>query len=293
MSASEAPYKSFAIAGAGPHIGLPIVQAFLALNVPILVLVRPTSTSTSTLPLADPNLKLAHVDYADTPAVSALLRAHSVDVLISAVSLVTGGVGAQTVLADAARDAGVRLFVPSEYGTPTRGDKSGAGLPKDQFAEYLTSIGIPWLRLYCGLFHEFVPWLAAVEETGKFLIVGKGETPNSFTSIPEVAQYLAHVLTTAPPSRLANTELRIEGQRATLAQFGALFAPSRTVAHVDALPLPAGDFRGFVQAKFEIGAGSSGWDCVTETDDAELARSGNALWEGHRWAGVGEVLGLQ
>ncbi|KAH7908212.1 hypothetical protein BJ138DRAFT_1158236 [Hygrophoropsis aurantiaca] len=166
------------------------------------------------------------------------------------------------------------------------------------FIEYLTAIGVPWLRLYCGLFHEFVPWVAAVEETGKFLIVGKGNTPISFTSIPEVAAYLAHVLTTVPRARLSNIELRIEGQRASLSELGELYTASTAlktpvlVEHVDALPLPVGDNRGYLQAKFALGAGSSGWDCVEERDNEALARSGNALWEGHRWEGVKEVLRL-
>jgi hypothetical protein len=55
-------------------------------------------------------------DYTSASEVSAVLRENKVDVLISTVTLIFGGVVVQDVLADAAKEAGVKLFVPSEFG---------------------------------------------------------------------------------------------------------------------------------------------------------------------------------
>ncbi|KAG1731591.1 uncharacterized protein EDB91DRAFT_1153455 [Suillus paluster] len=287
---SEALFKSFAIVGAGPHIGIPIVKVSIS---PILVIARPTSTNTSALPADDPNLKVVRADYTSASEVSAILRENKVDVLISTVTLVFGGVLVQNILADAAKEAGVKLFVPSEFGTAP--PASGLSHEKYDFAVYTKSIGLPTLHVYNGLFNEFVPWLTALTETGKLHLVGKGEMPGSFTAIPDVAGYLAHILTTQPPSRLLDVEVRIEGQRATLLEIIALYKGSVPVVHCDAVPtegVVAVEVRTLLQQRFEIGGASCGWNPETGSDDAELARKDNLLWEGHRWLTVGEVLGL-
>lgn len=291
---SEALYKSFAIVGAGPHIGIPIVKAFLAIGAPILVIARPTSTNTSALPDDDPNLKVVRADYTSTSEVSAVLRENKVDVLISTVTFVFGGVVVQDVLANAAKEAGVKLFVPSEFGVSP--PAVGLAHEKHAFAVYAKSIGLPTLRVYNGLFHDFVPWLTALTETGKFHIVSKGDMPGSFTAISDVAGYVVHILTTQPPSRLLDIEVRIEGQRTTLLEISALYKGSVPVVHCDALPTEgvlAADVRTRYQQGFDVGKASCGWNPDTETDDAELASKDNILWEGHRWLTIGEVLGLQ
>ncbi|KAG0701293.1 hypothetical protein DFH29DRAFT_982781 [Suillus ampliporus] len=273
---SEQRFKSFVIVGAGATAGIPIVKAFLAIGAPILVIARPTSKNTSALPADDPNLKVVRADYTSASEISAILREHKVDVLISTVSLVFGGVVGQNVLADAAKEAGVKLFVPSEF-------------------VYAKSIGLPTLRVFNGLFIEFVPWLTALADTGKFHIVNKGETLRSFTAVADVAGYVAHILTTQPPSRLLDVEIHIEGQRATFSDIAALYKGSVPVVHCDALPMEGvanAPFRTIFQKHVGRGGGSCGWNPVTESDDPVSASRDNSLWEGHRWLTVGEVLGL-
>ena len=72
------------------------------------------------------------MDYTDKAAVSSALRAHGVQVVISAIAFIA--LNGQTPLADAAKDAGVELFVPSEFGMPTEGGKEGHMVIKSQFA---------------------------------------------------------------------------------------------------------------------------------------------------------------
>ncbi|KIK97895.1 hypothetical protein PAXRUDRAFT_135384 [Paxillus rubicundulus Ve08.2h10] len=283
------PYTSFAVAGAGPTIGGRIVQALINRGASVVALARPGSTSTQN-PLLE-GAKIATVDYVDVKAVASIFREHKVEVVVSA--LAYGALSAQTPLADAAKEAGVGLFVPSEYGMPTEGGQDGHLALKSQFADYVKSLGVPVMRVYTGVFMEFIPWLTGVD-LGKFHLMGKHTAPSSFTALDDVAGFVAYVLTTLPPSSLHDATFRIQGERTSLAAIGALYEarnPPVPVAHVTELP---GGFvkQTFLQNKFEEGRLSSGWDNFLDKDVPENAGSGNEAWEGHRWKTVKEALGL-
>jgi hypothetical protein len=96
----------------------------------VVVLARPSSTSISS-PLLE-GAKIVTVDYTDVKAVASVLREHKVEVLVSA--LAYGALPSQSPIADAAKEAGVNLFVPSEFGLPTEGGKGGHLVIKSQFA---------------------------------------------------------------------------------------------------------------------------------------------------------------
>lgn len=94
------------------------------------------------------------VNYADTAALTAALR--GVDVLIS----VLGGNGllVQIPLAEAAKAAGVKLFVPSEFGNPNEKISTSDSLigQKVQVQETLKKIGLPYALFWTGPFSDFV-----------------------------------------------------------------------------------------------------------------------------------------
>ncbi|KAG2142604.1 NAD(P)-binding protein [Suillus cothurnatus] len=280
-------YTSFAVVGAGPTIGGRIVKALLERGASVVALARPSSTSTSS-PLLE-GAKVATADYADVKAVASILREHKVEVLISAVAY--GALPSQSTIADASKEAGVKLFVPSEFGLPTEGGKGGHLVIKSQFADYLKSLGIPSLRFYTGMFMEFIPLFTGVD-TGKFLILGKGDASFSTTALDDVAGFTAHVLTSLPPAKLHDATFRVEGERTSFNKVGALYASKNIpVEHVTSLP------EGYVkqtllQGLFEQGRGSSGWDNYADKDVPEDAHSGNAAWPGHQWKTVKEVLEL-
>ncbi|KAJ6535207.1 hypothetical protein DFH09DRAFT_992841 [Mycena vulgaris] len=279
-------YESFAIIGAGA-LGSTIVAAFAAQNLPVVVLARPGSKSTDKLPAG---AKLATVDTSDAAAVAAVFKEHTVDVVLSTV---TGhAIGAQKSLIEAARAANIKLFVPSEYGVPTEGLNEGIWAEKNQIAEQLKSAGIPSLRIYNGLFIEYIPWLFLNAETKKIHIVGKGEAPLSATALPDVAGFVVHVLTTLPSAELENKIFRIEGERTKANDLGALFKTA--VEYVTEIPGEMGDIKTMVATELDSGLGSTGWSVVTKsegTGDA-AASSANKLWPGHHWKTIKEVHGL-
>ncbi|KAJ6577400.1 hypothetical protein B0H19DRAFT_1119648 [Mycena capillaripes] len=173
-------YKSFAVVGGGT-VGSPVVAALAAKNVSVVLLSRPGS-STKTVPSG---VQIAEVDYTDSAAVAEVFKKHNVDVVLSTIT--TTATAAQRPLVDAAKLAGIKLFVPSEYGCPTDGQTEGLLGAKNEIAAYLKSLNIPSARVYTGSFIEFIPWMVGFSDHGKIRIVGKGELPVSFTSVPDVA----------------------------------------------------------------------------------------------------------
>ncbi|EGO02790.1 hypothetical protein SERLA73DRAFT_150416 [Serpula lacrymans var. lacrymans S7.3] len=283
---STANYHSFAVVGAGPTIGIPIVRALLARKAAVVVLTR--TGSSRELP---EGAHVVPVDYSDVQVVTLVLQKYNVDVVVSAVPF--DGISAQRPLADAAKAAGVKLFMPSEYGMPTEGSDGILGL-KSHFALYLRSIELPSARVYTGVFYEYIPWLAAVRETGKFLIAGKGRTPFSFTAREDAAGFVAHILTTLPPSKLHDATFRIQGHRGTLSDIAKLYAHIAPVKYVDFIPheVSAARVREYLQKKVDLGAASTGWDPLTGREGKQPAGSSNSLWEGHQWKKVKDVLHL-
>ncbi|KAJ7454741.1 hypothetical protein FB451DRAFT_1279191 [Mycena latifolia] len=247
-------YKSFAVVGGGT-IGLPIV-----------------------------------IDFTDASALAAVFKQHNVDVVLSTIT--TTAAAAQKPLVDAAGLAAVKLFVPSEYGMPTDVPAEGPLGAKNQIAADLKAAGIPSTRFFVGIFTEFIPWLVGYANHGKIRIVGKGEVPVSFTSIGDIAGFVAYVLTTFPPSELENRIFRLEGDRASLNDLGAQFKTS--VEHVDSITGEAGELKTILLTIVETGAGSTGWDATAKTEGSgsKAAGSANSLWPGHQWQTIKEVYNL-
>jgi threonine dehydrogenase-like Zn-dependent dehydrogenase len=108
-------YKSFAVVGGGT-VGLPIVSALTSYGASVILLSRPGS-SPKTVP---PTVKVVQVDYNDVAATAAVFKKHKVDVVIATLGL--AAVLVQKPLVDAAKLAAVKLFVPSEFATPTDSD---------------------------------------------------------------------------------------------------------------------------------------------------------------------------
>ncbi|KAJ7641496.1 hypothetical protein FB45DRAFT_1053995, partial [Roridomyces roridus] len=277
---------TIAVVGAG-KIGFPLVSALAASNAAIVVLLsRNGLPADKPLP---PGVIVEKVDYlADTAALEALFKTHQVDAVVSAVA--TEVVAKQTVLIDAAKAAGVKLFIPSEFGMVSDGQ---AANPKNKIAEYLESVGLPYARVWNGMLTEFLPFFVGFSEHGKIKIVGKGDTPMSFTSIVDITGFLAYVLTSVPLSDLSNRRiLRLQGDRATLKSLAPLF--NTTVEHADAITGPMGDLRTFMMRMVDTGVGSTGWD-VSQQKEGEgerAAGSANDLWPGHQWKSIKDVCGL-
>lgn len=88
-----------------------------------------------------------------------------IDAIIS--TLPYAGLLSQIKIGKAAKEAGVKLFVPSEFGDPTDGQYPPGTLPdlKVQVKKALTEIGIPAIYVFTGPFPDFclIPCVLVVQ----------------------------------------------------------------------------------------------------------------------------------
>jgi uncharacterized protein YbjT (DUF2867 family) len=93
---------------------------------------------------------LIPVDYSNKESIKAALT--GVDVVISTVPATA--LDLQPGIAEAAKEAGVKLFAPSEFGGPTEGTTEGLFGAKANIHKQLKSIGIPYALFYTGAFAD-------------------------------------------------------------------------------------------------------------------------------------------
>jgi hypothetical protein len=75
---------------------------------------------------------------------------------------------------------------------------------KMAFRQYLESIGLPYYAIFCGLFAEWAEGfiLGAEPEKNEAQIVGKGDKKISFTTLGDVADFIAVTTTSELRSSL-------------------------------------------------------------------------------------------
>ena len=155
MASSAIPLKNILLVGAAGHLGPSILQAFASdtrFNLSILT----RKSSTSSLPTG-----ISVHQVGDNYAEADLLEAFTgKDAIISTIA--TAAVDIQKRMIDAAVKAGVRRFVPSEFGSDTRNEPGYRILPqyfagKCETVDYLKGKeqeGLTWTAFVTGPFFE-------------------------------------------------------------------------------------------------------------------------------------------
>ncbi|KAF5333941.1 hypothetical protein D9758_018158 [Tetrapyrgos nigripes] len=262
----------------------------------LIVLSRSSSQNLASRSLPA-NAELVPVDYDDHSALVEIFKKYSIDVVVSTLPL-PAVLDAQKKAAVAAKEAGVKLFVPSEYGFITFG-LAGTGnilSEKDEFTAFLKSIGLPYSLFFTGAWIRFIPFFIGYESNQKVNIVGKGETPVRFTAEEDLAGFIAHVTTTLPQPRLSNAHFRIQNEHLTLCQLADRL--QKPFVFTDYIPgqEPYASLRAFLLSQFEAGTASTGWNHVERRenpkDSDEAAGSANHLWEGHVWKKLEDIVEL-
>ncbi|KAI0258374.1 NAD-binding protein [Gloeopeniophorella convolvens] len=206
-------YKNFAIIGAGT-LGSYVVRQFLKEKAAgtvnqVVVLTRQGSKTT-----VDGDAKVVAVDYSKKESIKSAFA--GVDVAISTIggsTLSWDALDLQASIAEAAKEAGVKLFVPSEFGNVTEGGTEGLFGAKASIQSQLKAIGLPYTLFYTGPWSDYLfnPYLWLDLPSGKATVGGDGNKKISFTSRTDVARYLAFVLTRVPAEQLRNRALKISG----------------------------------------------------------------------------------
>lgn len=289
---SQTKLSSFAIAGLGA-VGRALIKGLASSNNPpttILVLSRDPSK----LAALPPGVIVAKVNYEDVEQLASLFTKHGVDCVVSTLS--TKAIHVQNYLADAAKKTEVKLFVPSQFGLPTDGEKTaGTFRQKDEFKDRLIAMGIPYMRCYNGVLTDHIPGMTGITQNNKVNIVGSGDVPISFTATEDVGGFVAYALTTLPFHHIRNATFRLEGHRLTLNQVARFLG--YPVAHVSCVPSSdeeASRFYTSIQKRLDGGYGCSRFNTLQgremgEQETTDRGENARALWKGHVWKRVGDI----
>lgn len=174
----------------GPHV----VKALADAQFQVTVLTRSKKPGAY-----DPSVKVIEVDYASVESLAAALQ--GIDALVSTVSgTATEG---QTILIDAAIAAGVKRFIPSEYGNCTTNPKleafpvySSMAKVRQYVQEKAEAGKITWTVLACGGFLDFLfakPILFDFANH-KVTLYDGGDNRMSSTSLPNVGKAIVGIL---------------------------------------------------------------------------------------------------
>jgi len=216
--------KNVALIGAGGNLGPAVLQALLDAKFNVTVLSR--ASSTATFPSS---VHVQKVDYSSTDSLLAALKGQ--DAVVSTIA--SPGLAAQKTIVDAAVKAGVKRFIPSEFGVNTQSLEDSPGLKailkaKIETAEYLKEVaastpGFSWTGISTGLFFD---WGLKVGSLGFNIpnktatIFDSGNEPFQGTNLASIGAAIASVL--QHPSLTANKYLRIASFTVTQNQILAI-----------------------------------------------------------------------
>ncbi|KZV60712.1 NAD-P-binding protein [Peniophora sp. CONT] len=216
-------YKSFAVVGAG-NIGGPIIEELLNAKATgaidkVVILSRPASASKLDAFRTRGASIVPVEDYSSVPDVSNALS--GIDVVIT--TLTDAALRMQVPIAEAAKAAGVQLFVPSEFGMPSDGVTDSVHVAKVEINKKIHALGLPITLFYTGNFADWVwlPYLTLDVKSGSVGVGGDGNARMSFTSRTDIGRFLAYTLTTLQPAQIKDRTFRIESERAS---FNDIFA---------------------------------------------------------------------
>jgi len=96
------------------------------------------------------DVNVIEVDYSNDESIKNALT--GVEVVISTVAIAALGIQGKIVVA--AKNADVKLFVPSEFGNITEGDTEGLHGTKANIQGQLKALGLPYAAFYTGKFPD-------------------------------------------------------------------------------------------------------------------------------------------
>ncbi|PMD29423.1 NAD(P)-binding protein [Hyaloscypha variabilis F] len=189
--------KSVAVAGASGTLGPHVLKALIDANFQVTVLTRAAKPGAY-----DTSVKVVEVDYTSVDSLTAALK--GIDALVSAVG--HGATESQTILIDASVAAGVKRFIPSEYGSVSTNSKLETFpiyAPMFKIKHYLQEKAkagkLTWTVLACGGFLEFLfgqPFLLDFANH-KANLFDEGDNRMTSTSLPNVGKAIASILKNA------------------------------------------------------------------------------------------------
>ncbi|KAF2810515.1 isoflavone reductase [Mytilinidion resinicola] len=186
--------KNVILVGAGGNLGPAILEQLIASPLNVTVLSRKESTSTF-----PSEVKVIKVDYTDASALASALKGQ--DAVISVLATAAGAV--QPKIIDAAIAAGVKRFIPTEFGSDTASADVRAIVPafegKKAVVDYLKNREkeISWTALVTGPFFDWglkVGFLGPNLKEKTAEVIDHGTAPFTATNLATIGKAVVSIL---------------------------------------------------------------------------------------------------
>lgn len=194
-------YKNVIIIGAGGNLGPSVLKAFLSSSFNTSVLSREGSNS-----IFPSGVNVIRANYDDTESLKEAFQGQD-----AVISLVGGSaLGDQNKLIDAAVAAGVKRFIPSEFGSDTPNPKTHQVVPifdaKTGTVDYLKSKqdAVSWTSVVTGPFFDWglkVGFLGFDLHDQTFTVIDSGDATFSTTNLLYVGKTLVAALEKAEETK--------------------------------------------------------------------------------------------
>lgn len=291
--------KTIAIAGASGRLGQLITASLLEGGAEVRAIVRPTSALKKVESLQQLGATIVQVDFANPVALAEACR--NCSCVVSALAgLRSVIVDAQTLLLNAAVEAGVPRFIPSDYCIDytklTPGNNRNLDVRRE-FQERLDKAPIAATSILSGMFTDLLTGQAPVVlfERKRVLYWGNADQLMDFTTMDDTAAYTAAVAVDEVTPRF----LRIAGDQ--ISARGLAHVASEITGEQFKLFRPAGIgtlnaiiriFRLLMPAKDNLYPPWQGMQYLRDmlTGEAKLQPLDNTRYSEIRWASVEDVL---
>ncbi|KAL8849544.1 MAG: hypothetical protein Q9221_005478 [Calogaya cf. arnoldii] len=221
-----APLKNVIIIGASGNVGKPTVQALLKAGFNVTALTR--KGSSATFP-SEVKVQTVDDDYPSDQLVNVLKGQDAVINLLPPIS-----VEQHNSIADAAAEAGVKRYIPSEFGSDTTSPKVTELVPmfatKTAITDYLKtkeSSGLSWTAVVNGAFFDwglYTGFLGFDLKTHTATIFDDGEAILNGTNLSDVGQSVVAIF--SKPEETANKFVFIQNVKANQNQILAALEKS-------------------------------------------------------------------
>jgi uncharacterized protein YbjT (DUF2867 family) len=192
------PKTRIALAGATGNLGLPILQALLKADLSVTVLSRKGGNSSKLTP--HPNLAIKEVDFTSVHSLTPALS--GIDVVVSCVA--TLAIGSQNPLIEASVAAGVKRFIPAEFGMDSANQlciELPVCAPKAATQNYLqeksnSHPGFTWTAIANGLFLDWGLESGIIVNLAQHsaILYNGGNVPFSATNLADVAKAVLGII---------------------------------------------------------------------------------------------------
>ncbi|RKP04426.1 hypothetical protein THASP1DRAFT_7935, partial [Thamnocephalis sphaerospora] len=179
------------VAGGSGELGRKFVRAFLADgDYRVSVLSRADSQSEALDSLRQQGVSVISVDYNQRDELVQALQ--GADILVCTLDYVTG-MSLQPTLVQAAKAAGVRRFVPSDFADESPELDALYSADTGAIVRIIEEHQLEYTRYFCGMFYCYLatPDVGIDVKNRKATVVGKGDAPLSLVNRDDIARFVA------------------------------------------------------------------------------------------------------